>query len=173
MLLSSGKIWYLDEPRQEDLDVEDIAHALSLLCRFGGHCKEFYSVAQHSVLCMQQATRMGLGALAERTVLLHDASEAYLVDLPRPVKMMLPEYSFMEYRLHRLVARQFDLECPHPAYVKEIDDRMLITEQLALMPDAPPYLEGVDPYNVLIGSWGPEVAKAMFLSCYERCCKEG
>ena len=173
MLLSSGKVWYLDEPRMEDLDIEDIAHALSNLCRFGGHCREFYSVAQHSVLCWREAVKGGYTRQAQRTVLLHDASEAYLVDVPRPVKRMLPEYGFMENRLHQLVGFKFDLVTPHQWYVKDIDDAMLITEQAELMPESDPYLEDIEPLDIVIGSWGPEVSKAMFLEAYAQCRKEG
>lgn len=170
MLLSTGAIWRLDAPRAEDLDIRDIAHALSHLCRFGGHCREFYSVAQHSVLSALMAHKAGMDAKSQRTVLLHDASEAYLVDLPRPVKQMLPEYKSMELRVQELVAQRWNMVNPHPAFVKEIDNRMLNTEQLALMPESPAYLEGVEPYTDMnIVPWGPEQARSAFLSYFKLC----
>ena len=77
----TGRAFYVLDPRPEDVDIEDIAHALSMQCRFAGHCREFYSVAQHSVtaswLVPPEDALWGL---------LHDAAEAYVVDLPRPIK---------------------------------------------------------------------------------------
>ena len=75
----------------EDVSIEDIAHALSLLCRGGGHLKYFYSVGQHSINCMKEA-----GARGWSKRLLHDASEAYIADIIRPVKVHLPDYYKIE-----------------------------------------------------------------------------
>ena len=169
MLLSTGRVWFLEHPWSRDMDIEDIAHALSHLCRFGGHCREFYSVAQHCVLAYREAKRMNLSKRGRRAVLLHDASEAYLVDVPRPLKFLLPKYREMEAVLQCLVASRFQTTYPHPPYVTSIDDRMLVTEQAALMPPSPAYLPDVEPFGILIGSWGPEVAKACFLEAYNEC----
>ncbi len=86
----SGRQFWPLEPRAEDVAVEDIAHALSLLCRYGGHSSRFYSVAEHCVLVSHKCGLHGL---------LHDAAEAYLLDIPRPVKALMPEYKWAEERV--------------------------------------------------------------------------
>lgn len=167
--LSSGRRWYVGDPDPADVCIEDIAHALSNLCRFGGHSRVFYSVAQHSVLCAQAA--WGLGADAVFNVLMHDASEAYLVDLPRPVKLMLPDYKSLEILTEEAIALAFPgLRFPHPDYVKEIDNRMLNTEQIHLMPaDHVPYLQDVQAFNNPASdfrSWSPARAAHAFMTMY-------
>jgi hypothetical protein len=126
---SGLRFWPLD-PNPEKLLVEDIAHALAHQCRFGGHASKFYSVAEHSVhvskLCPAQDALWGL---------LHDASEAYLVDLPRPLKQ-LPEfaaYREAERRLQRAVAERFGLPPDQPASVTVADDTMLWIEAHSLL----------------------------------------
>jgi hypothetical protein len=120
-------------PNPDDIRIEDIAHALSNQCRFAGHAREFYSVAEHSVrvsqLCPPEHALWGL---------LHDASEAYLVDLPRPLKL-LPEfaaYREAERRLQRAVAVRFGLPPDQPASVTEADDTMLWIEAHSLLDSA-------------------------------------
>src|ERR1017187_2988058 len=113
--------------------VEDIAHALAHRCRFGGHASKFYSVAEHSVHVSQLY-------LPEHALwgLLHDASEAYLVDLPRPLKL-LPEfapYREAECQLQRAVAVRFGLPPYQPASVTEADDTMLWIEAHSLLDSA-------------------------------------
>jgi hypothetical protein len=121
-------------PNPGDILVEDIAHALAHQCRFGGHASKFYSVAEHSVhvsqLCPPEHALWGL---------LHDASEAYLVDLPRPLKQ-LPEfaaYREAERQLQRAVAARFGLPEDQPASVTETDDTMLWIEAHSLLGSMP------------------------------------
>ena len=87
----TGKKFYPYDPRPEQICIEDIAHGLSMLCRFAGQCRFFFSVAEHSI-----AVAHLLPANLKLFGLLHDASEAYLADLPRPVKAGLPEYRAIE-----------------------------------------------------------------------------
>jgi len=78
----------LDRPRQQEVCVADVAHALSLICRFGGHCSRFYSVAEHSIHCHDEAVRLVKGrGLLSFLCLIHDAGEAYTNDIGRPMKM--------------------------------------------------------------------------------------
>lgn len=119
------KFWPL-EPRAEDVRVEDIAHALSMICRFGGHCKRFYSVAEHCILVSQQVGIHGL---------LHDAAEAYLLDIPSPVKVLLPEYKLAEEEVLLAIYEALGITVPSAGEemaVKEADKRMLATEKVAL-----------------------------------------
>lgn len=123
---SGRKFWPLD-PYPEDVVIEDIAHALANTCRFGGHCREFYSVAQHSVLVSRYAPP-GMELLG----LLHDATEAYVGDMVRPLKSSLPEYREIEDALWPAIARRFYLPTCNPRQftaLKEVDDRMLLTER--------------------------------------------
>ena len=160
----SGPFWP-SMPAPADVHIQAIAHALANLCRFGGHSREFYSVAQHSVLCARQVPythpRLKLAAL------LHDAAEAYVVDLPRPLKAMLPDYRHMESQVEAAIAAKFNLMRPLPDLVRQIDNRMLVTEAAQLMTGAsgqwwrgPGYPE---PFTLVIEPWPPEAARAAFL----------
>ena len=121
----SGIEFYPLDPRIEEVKLLDIAHALSNICRFTGHCNEFYSVAQHSVLVSQYVSE-------ENALwgLLHDASEAYICDIARPVKKSLEmkPYKEIEKRLMNVIAKTFNLSEDEPKEVKEIDTKMLRTE---------------------------------------------
>lgn len=144
--IGGGAFWPLD-PRPEDIHIESIAHALSMQCRYGGHVRHFYSVAEHCVLLAMWAP-----AEAKRWALLHDASEAYLVDVPRPVKAYLTGYAAAEARLMAAVVDRFGLEPGEPAIVKEGDRRILLTERAALMgpPPMPWAQDGLEPLPVTI-----------------------
>ncbi len=131
---SGLRFWPLN-PDPEKILIEDIAHALAHQCRFGGHSSKFYSVAEHSVYVSRRCRQDdALWAL------LHDASEASLVDLPRPLKL-LPEfapYRAAECRLQRVIAQRFGLPPDQPASVTAADDEMLwieIHSLLGSMPD--------------------------------------
>ncbi len=162
-----GKFFPLD-PKEEDINIETIAHALSMLCRFGGHINEFYSVAQHCCLCSEMAP---VGYKLE--ALMHDASEAYLVDIPRPIKGMLPDYKLLEKSIETVIANKFNLPMPMSPAIKLIDNRMLITEADQLLnesggawwndPNNPNYCE---KYDIRIKSWDPTEAKQKFLDYY-------
>ena len=109
---------YIDplNPQLEDIHIEDIAHGLSMQCRFGGHTKVFYSVAQHCVeVAMQLPDELRLAAL------LHDASEAYLLDIPRPVKGRLTNYKTIEKKLMSVIAKRFGFDNWDRPEIKEID----------------------------------------------------
>ena len=95
------------EPKKEDIDIRDIAHALSLVCRGNGHVKYFYSVAQHSISCYMEAKARGYSKKVQLACLLHDASEAYLSDITRPVKRKLTEYQVIEQRLQNLIWEKY------------------------------------------------------------------
>jgi hypothetical protein len=169
MLAYSGKRVYPVDPRPEDFDIKDIARGLSHMCRFNGHTSQFYSVAQHSVLCAYQAPQhLKLDAL------LHDASEAYIADIVRPAKGHLPDYLMMEGMICVALAERFGLQYPLPAEIKDIDNRMLVTE-------APFLLRGVAgaqhqwwkaegmpaPYDIAMRAWTPEHARQRFMEAYD------
>ena len=126
-------------PNAELIDIEDIAHALSMLCRANGHFRSFYSVAQHSINCMKEAKARGYSERIQLACLLHDASEAYLSDVTRPVKAELPRYKEIETPLQEMIWNKW-LSIPLTAeeirLVFEIDDTMLLNEFMALMDTA-------------------------------------
>ncbi len=114
------------------IDIEEIAHSLSNVCRFGGHCKHFYSVAQHSVL-VSNLVPEPLALIG----LLHDAAEAYLGDIPTPLKIMLPDYKRIEKRVEKYIAKYFGFEYKQIKDVREADHRALFIEKSILFPDSP------------------------------------
>ncbi len=118
------------EPRLEDIDIKDIAWSLSNQCRYNGHCSQFYSVAEHSV-------RLSRHCSPENALwgLMHDAPEAYLSDIPRPLKR-LPEFRFYkiyELQLMQQICRRYGLPLTEPDEIKQLDLKMLVTEARDLM----------------------------------------
>lgn len=151
-------------PNVKDVDIHDIAHALAHICRFGGHCKEFYSVAQHSMIvalnCSLEATLQGL---------LHDATEAYIGDMIRPLKYSMPDYRAAEDRLWLVIADAFGVNPVFHPSIKVADNRTLITErrdlitqtgyEWSLEKDFPPYMYKIYPLT-------PDAAESEFLNMY-------
>jgi uncharacterized protein len=129
-LISGEPFWPLD-PRPEEVELSDIAWALSMQCRYAGHVRRFYSVAEHSVMVSRFV-------LPEHALwgLLHDASEAYLVDLPRPIKRSMPDYRHHEDALMRVIADRFGLPWPMPDAVKQVDMGMLLIERRCLLAES-------------------------------------
>lgn len=122
--------------KDEEIEIIDIAHALSLMCRANGHIRHFYSVAQHSINCTLEARARGLSEEIQLACLLHDASEAYLSDITRPIKRSLPQYIEFEETLQTRIFSKFHLSHLREndfSLVKAIDDSMLYYELLDLM----------------------------------------
>jgi len=145
--------------RSEHIVLSDIAHALSMLCRFGGHCARFYSVAEHSVLvarrCPPQHRLWGL---------LHDAAEAYMGDIPKPIKAVLPDVQQIEKRLLELVAARFGLIPGIPRSVIAADAAMLDYEMNILMaPHCDLTAASNEPSDTALYCLPPEHARELFL----------
>ncbi|MBK1809503.1 DUF429 domain-containing protein [Clostridium sp. YIM B02505] len=124
------------EPIMEDIKLEDIAHALSLMTRANGHFKHFYSVAQHCVNCYKEAKIRGYSKRVQLGCLLHDASESYISDLTRPVKKNLSQYFVIEEKLQKVIYEKFGLDNlteDEIDKIREIDDAMLYYEFIELM----------------------------------------
>ncbi len=120
----------------EDVDILDIAHALSFMTRANGHFQSFYSVAQHSINCALEAKQRGYSKIVQLACLLHDGSEAYLSDITRPVKPLLPKYLEIEDKLQNKIYKTYikrDLTDEELQQVKQIDDILLVAEFDVLM----------------------------------------
>lgn len=164
----SGKIFNIERPETSEFTIIDIAHALSQLCRFTGHCNRFYSVAQHSVyvsrLCPPHLKLYGL---------LHDSAEAFIGDVATPLKRMLPDYKAIEYNVEKAVLERFGLPVEMPPEVKLADTRMLATERLELI-NSPvdeekwAFLKGVLLAPFPIVPMNPAEANLFFLEEYSK-----
>ena len=162
----TGRPFYPLEPLMDDVDIESIAHSLSMLCRYNGHCLRFYSVAEHCVHLSYT-----VDPEHARWALMHDAVEAYVGDMVRPVKNDMPEFRSIEDNLEAVLAGKFGLGWPMPAQVKEHDTRIVVDEREQNMaPSSLPWslLEGYAPLGVTLQCWSPERAEAEYLSRYRQ-----
>ena len=162
----SGNRFYPLVPRIDRVAIEDIAHGLAYQCRFNGQTREFYSVAQHSlVVASLVEPRQRLAAL------LHDAAEAYLGDMVKPLKVLLPEFGVLEERVTDLIAAAFDLDFSDYAPIKRADLIALATEKRDLMPHSVErwaYLDQIAALPEPIVPMSPGQAKQCFLETYAR-----
>jgi len=160
-----GHRFYPLAPCIDDVDIEDIAHGLAYQCRFNGQTSSFYSVAQHSLLVASIVPeRLRLCAL------LHDAAEAYLGDIVKPLKLLVPQFSVIEKQVAAIISECFGAhELDHPS-IKSADLVLLATEKRDLMPnsvEAWSSIVGVVPLKERIVALAPELAKADFLGAWE------
>lgn len=173
----TGKQFWLLEPRLEDIDIKDIAHALAMQCRWTGHCRYHYSIAQHSYYCsVLGPENEGL----ER--LLHDASEAYMGDMNRPLKHYTeagPAYRRQEAVVQEAIYQRFGVGSIEPKSVHEADEAMLYAEKNQIISSefSDKLIEGNNPFadaqgsskaaNLVIERWAPEHAEAVFLTRFK------
>ena len=167
----TGAYFFFDEPEKHDYPIQEIAHALSNLCRYTGHVRQFYSVAQHSVH-VSEWVPMGMRMWA----LLHDASEAYLGDVASPLKRLLPDYKAIEHRVEQSIAASYGMPFPLPPEIKRADLQMLVTEQSQLMPDGPfdkHHWPDIEPLPIVIQPLSPRAACDLFLRRYHELKRQG
>lgn len=147
----SGKVFDYTVMDPDTILIEDIAHALANMPRFAGHTEYFFSVAQHSIAVMEMVEDK-----AKLSALLHDATEAYLMDIPKPLKMLLPDYALYEKRLENVIVNKF---CDGKKWYKIVK----IADQKALE------IEFQQFHLTCTGvAWSPAKAEREFLSAYQK-----
>ncbi len=160
----TGKQFWFLNPSPEMFDIEDISHALSMVCRYAGHVNRFYSVATH---CCLIADYFSHDPQLHLTALMHDAAEAYIGDMPRPLKHQVPQFRKVEARIEQTLAQVFGLIYPCPEEIKVADLRVTVDERLALMPYSRRWRgEDAAPLGLTIPNWSPERAEDEFLVRY-------
>ena len=111
------------------VDIQDIAHSLSQTCRYNGQCDNFYSTAEHSILISEWLWNETKDKNLSLAGLLHDAAEAYMGDIVRPMKYMFPQFKELEKRIDKVIFEQYNLEFPMDPRIKEADNRILNDER--------------------------------------------
>ena len=163
----TGKRFYPFDPKPDEVDLEDIAHSLALSCRFNGHCSDFYSIAQHSVIVSQIVKpEQGLPAL------LHDAAEAYIGDIIRPVKKNLEGIEEIEEKIQGVILSYFGVTNYDAKEIQRADDIALITEKRDLKkgsvddwPESSQYKNQLLKETIVPLS--PQESKELFLDRYK------
>uniref|UniRef100_I2Q003 Uncharacterized protein n=1 Tax=Desulfovibrio sp. U5L TaxID=596152 RepID=I2Q003_9BACT len=140
----TGKVFNVEVPSSHDISIRDIAHSLSMQCRFGGHCQQFYSAAEHSVI---------LSRLVEKEfamcALLHESSHAYIHDVVITLQYLLPGYLEMANRIWAMVAKRFHLPSVIPLAIRNVDLRLRASEiEYLLLPSTRTWLQGVTPFTL-------------------------
>lgn len=153
----TGKFWPLD-PRADEIKIEDIAHHLSMQCRYGGAGRLFYSTAEHSWLLSHAVPKKH--ALA---ALLHDGGETYLPDMVRPMKRHFPDYTKAEERIREMIFRKYGLRPEMPPEVIEADDRICADEKAQNLPEID-WNHNPVPLGVTLRFWTPRMAEFEFLT---------
>lgn len=143
------------EPKPEMFSIDDIAHSLSMQCRFTGHLSDFYSVAQHCIAMSDM-----VHPSHQLAALLHDASEAYLLDIASPIKARIPGYKEIENNLMVVIAEKFGFKYPLHEKVKEVDSFMLAWEWERLMLHRKMFRE--------ISCMDSQTAEILFLERYDK-----
>lgn len=159
------------DPDSEQIELADIARALGNQCRFGGHCRSFYSVAQHCVIVSELIEADGGTAEDALAGLMHDAAEAYLGDLPHPIKHRSPlgaAFREAEQPLEQVIRVRFGIT-GSPAAVKRIDRALLATERRTFSSERWhwPELAGAEPLSLELEAWSPDDAAEAFVRRFE------
>ena len=164
IMLQSG-VWFdFCEPESSEFNIYDIAAGLSNTCRYAGQCSAFYSVAEHSLLVSEVACDNAYAAL------MHDAAEAFIGDITRPLKQLLPDFKRIEARVEQAIFERFGVPRPMPKEVKIADLRVLAAEQAQIMPRETSlwaFSDGIEPAPIVVRCLTPTEARDAFLTRYD------
>lgn len=160
----SGLSVNMASPTPQMIDPSDIGRSLSRICRFGGHTRQHYSVAQHCVLASQFVP-----AEHQLTALMHDATEAYVGDMVSPLKALMPEFKRVEERFWLAIAERFRLPGVMDPCIKNIDLILLATERRDLLCEGESWdcLEGVVPLPIHIQPWSMDHAYQQWMNRFD------
>lgn len=163
----TGRAFWPLKPTADALSVIDIAHALSNQCRYTGHVRHFYSVAQHCVLLAEHVAAHGGTPMDCYQMLHHDDPEAYLVDIARPVKQFMPEYRVWDHAIDDVIRKWLGLEfVKRPDFIDELDSRIIVDERAALLGGTLDWGHRMEPIGITIEKWSPEKAEQAFLTLH-------
>ena len=170
----TGRAFWPLQPTMDALSVIDIAHALANQCRYSGHVQFFYSVAQHCCLLAAWLANHGGSALDCLQILMHDAPEAYLVDIPRPVKQYMPQYRVWDHAINDVIREWMGWkDLPMLAIQDELDSRIIVDERAALMSRSGlDWGHRLEPIGIKIEPWSQADAEKQFLMMYAAYSKE-
>ena len=160
-------------PHIEEISIRDIAHALSLITRGGGHVHTFFSVASHCLACAKEAKARGYSKRLVLACLLHDGAEAYLLDIPSPIKAQFPEYKRYENNLQDMIYTKFlgsPLNDEEKKLVKEIDKGILYYDLKDLLNEIPDELPPTIHITIHREFIPFEIIEKEYLECYTRRC---
>lgn len=161
----TGRQYWPMDPRPHEVHIEDIAHSLAMQARYAGHCIKFYSVAEHSVLIARHLAAKHAPEVA-LAGLLHDAPEAYCVDIPRPLKPYLTNYRAIEQDNWLAIAARFQIDRDLPDEVHDADNR-IIADELVNLREMPWHAKHDRPLGVKLRYWSPEEAELEFLATFD------
>lgn len=160
------------EPVESEVDIRDIAHSLSGSNRFGAHGKYFYSVAEHSIHIAHILRVRKASVVTQLAGLLHDAEETYLPDIPKPVKLHMPEANKIYVKLREVIYKKFKVQDADWELIKDLDDRICTAEAKVLGIWNKDWAPTGKRLVVELGFWSPRIAEAYFLNGYETLSKE-
>lgn len=165
----TGRKYWAADPRAEDITIFDIAHSLAYKCRYNGHTANYYSVAEHCVTLALLARSLRMPVDVQFQMLMHDGSEAYLPDVPRPIKHFFPGLVAMEKLNDRVIREWCGLSHDVPPVVKEWDSRIIVDERRqVLLPSGHQWVsDSLTPLNVTLACRDPYEAQMHFLSAYQ------
>lgn len=167
--LKDGDFFDFNRPHLSDFNIETIAHALSNICRYGGHTRKFYSVAEHSVL-VSQVVPSKFAMIG----LLHDASEAYVGDMPSPLKRMCQSYRTIEERVQEAIAERYELQYPFPESIHLADKRVYLAERQQITDGTDTlWYTDLEPADVTVMGLPPSKARVLFLDRFRELSKAG
>lgn len=162
----TNKRFHFMNPFEDEVCIEDIAQALSNMCRYSGHVRKFYSVAEHSVILADFVMEKYDNADMALTALLHDASEAYIVDVPRPIKPYLTNYQEIEDGISKVINKVFNIS-PMCAIIKELDTNIVCDEAKVLFKSVPDWVKYYKEVGVTLKLYTPDESREVFMSKFE------
>lgn len=162
----TNKRFHFMNPFEDEVCIEDIAQALSNMCRYSGHVKKFYSVAEHSVILADFVMEKYDNADMALTALFHDASEAYIVDVPSPIKPYLTNYQEIEDGISKVINKVFNIS-PMCTIIKELDTNIICDEAKVLFKSVPDWVKYYKEIGVTLKLYTPDEAREVFMSKFE------